>query len=266
MTFNISKFQQKILDWYDVHKRNLPRRDNENPYWVFVSEVMSQQTQVDRVVPKFYAFISELPDIFALAQVAKPDLLRLWSWLWFNSRAVRLQLAARNIVDNHSWIIPANRKLLLELPWIWPYTSASICAFAYNLPEPVVDTNIRRVLIHEAKLDETIWREELEELARACIPENRSRDWHNALMDYWALVATAKATWIRPLSKQSKFEWSDRQVRGWILKKLVWGEKLHLDDVWVSFPKKEVTSIIRWMVKDHLLRIDESWILFIAST
>lgn len=253
----IIKFQKKILSRYALHKRDLPWRDSFNPYRVFVSEVMSQQTQVMRVIPKFFAFCEELPTIHDLAECDTMTLLRLRSWLWFNSRAVRLQQAAKIIVEKYNWIVPDNREHLLELPWIWPYTSASICAFAYNLAEPVVDTNIRRVLIHELWLDHWLKTWSLEWVARRCIPDGQSNDRHNALMDYGSLVATAKATWIRPLSKQSTFNWSDRQVRWWILKQLVVWKPLTLDKVWEQFPKKEVKSIVRGMVKEGLVSESE---------
>ena len=109
----------------------------------------------------------------------------------------------------------------MKLPGIGPYTSAAILAFAWNKAVPVVDTNIRRVLIFLFKLSEDISAQALEDFASKIIPKNKSRDWHNALMDYGALQLTARTTKIKSLSKQSKFEGSDRQVRGQLLKQLV---------------------------------------------
>jgi len=258
----IQHFQKKILWWYVDHKRSLPRRDSSDPYAVLVSEVMSQQTQVERVVPKYERFMKTLPNLSDLATCEKSLLLQLRSWLWFNSRAIRLQKAAQIICDEYNWAVPASREILLWLPGIWPYTSASICAFAFNLSEPVVDTNIRRVLIYELWLDKQISVSELEKIARDCIPAWESNDWHNALMDYGALVATSKHTWIKPLSKQSRFKGSDREVRWWILKQLTSWIQLDLNIVSKQFPNKEVKSIIRWMVQDHLIQ-DNTWILSI---
>ncbi len=254
----ISRFQEKILSWYVDHKRVLPWRDSFDPYWVLVSEVMSQQTQVERVVPKFHRFLDILPRMQDLAVVDKSTLLWLRSGLWFNSRALRLQQAAAIIVWEYNSIVPADRAKLLRLPGIWPYTSASICAFAYNMPEPVVDTNIRRVLIHELWLDQSLKPADLEDIARACIPEGRSNDRHNALMDYGSAVATAAATGIRPTSKQSTFRWSDREVRWWILKQLVAGVQLTPELIALQFPNKVVQSILVDMQKDGLITTSKS--------
>lgn len=258
----IKTFQKKILRRYDTHKRILPWRDTNNPYRVLVSEVMSQQTQVERVVPKFLHFIDTLPSIQDLAKVQKPLLLSLRSGLWFNSRALRLQQAAIVICEEYNWRIPNDRWILLGLPGIWPYTSASICAFAYNLAEPVVDTNIRRVLISELHVDDKISTLDLEHIARQCIPDDMSNDRHNALMDYGSLVATAKSTGIKPTSKQSKFKWSDREVRWWIIKQLVGWKSLSVDATQTHFPDKTIKSIVSWMTKDWLIR-ENKWILTI---
>ena len=256
----IDRFQQKILDRYLDHKRSLPRRDTFDPYRVLVSEVMSQQTQVERVVPKFEKFVSTLPRLSDLAIVDKTTLLSLRSGLWFNSRALRLQQTAHIINTDYDGIVPNNREILITLPGIWPYTSASICAFAYNMPEPVVDTNIRRVLIHELWLDITISPSDLEDVARMCIPVDRSNDRHNALMDYGSLVATASATGIKPTSKQSKFKWSDREVKWWTLKQLVDWNKLSEGIIAKKFPDKAIKSILMDMQKDGLIQINKKHI------
>lgn len=250
----ITSFQKKIMNRYKIHKRDLPWRDSFDPYRVLVSEVMSQQTQVERVVPKFHNFIQKLPKIHDLVYVERSILLGLRSGLWFNSRALRLQQTANVIYTEYDGEVPPARWALLQLPGIWPYTSASICAFAYNLPEPVVDTNIRRVLISELDLDKKISIMELESIASQCIPEGKSNDRHNALMDYGSLVATAKSTGIAPTSKQSKFKWSDREVRWRIIKQLVQWKTLNVKDAQKQFPKKTIQSIVTGMMKDWLIQ------------
>lgn len=118
----------------------------------------------------------------------------------------------------------------------------------------MIDTNIRRVLIFLLQLDENIPLNELEGVAQQLIPEGRSRDWHNALMDYGAMHLTARKTKIKSLGKQSKFEGSDREVRGWILKFLTRKkEKLTLDQVSVEFPRKDISLIVQGMINDGLL-------------
>ncbi len=253
-TAKIEKFQHKILDRYAIHKRVLPRRDSKNPYEVFVSEIMLQQTQVDRVIPKFLAWVHILSGMKSLAEVEKTVLLRLRSGLGFNSRAIRLQQAAQEIVHRFWGKVPQTREELLTLPGIWPYTSSSILAFAYNLPSPVVDTNIRRVLMRELWIKEELSKNDLEELALRCVPAGRSNDWNNALMDYGSLVATVAATGIKSLSKQSKFEWSPRQVRGKILKHLLTHGSTSSKDLQTLFPHEKFEQVVEGMVKDGIIR------------
>lgn len=254
----IETFQKKILDRYKTHKRELPWRDAKDPYHVFVSEIMLQQTQVDRVIPKFLAWLHVLPTIQDLANVEKTRLLHLRSGLWFNSRAIRLQQAAQKVVSDFKGRVPKTREELLTLPGIWPYTSASILAFAYNIAAPVVDTNIRRVLMRELGIKEELSKLDLEDLASRCIPEWRSNDWHNALMDYGSLVATAKFTGIKPLSKQSKFEWSARQVRGKLLKYLLTHWVISQVQIEKLFPHDQLDELISWMVRDGIIKKDKN--------
>jgi A/G-specific adenine glycosylase len=146
----ILTYQNKILLRREENARDFPWRSTHvDPYHVLVSEMMLQQTQAERVVPKFLNFLDEVPTLQHLADLERKDLLRLWSGLGFNSRAMRLQQTAQIVVDKYNSLIPQSRELLMAFPGIGAYSSASIPAFAYNLPEPVVDTNIRRVMIHE---------------------------------------------------------------------------------------------------------------------
>ena len=266
----IKKIQSNILNRYAQHGRILPRRKVRDPYAIHVSEVMLQQTQVDRVIPYFHQWMKDFPDYASLAKASKVDLLKHWSGLGFNSRALRLQQCAKKMVEGwslrllrvESW--KATRDELQKLPGIGPYTSAAIMAFARNKEVPVIDTNIRRVLIFLFKLPETIISKELEVFAEKIIPKWKSRDRHNALMDYGALELTAKKTKIKSLSKQSKFEWSDRQVRGWVLKKMIKDEELRIKDVGEEFPHKNIKNILEGMKKEWLIHI-KKWIITIAE-
>lgn len=199
--------------------------------------------------------MKDIPNYSSLAKISKLKLLTHRSWLWFNSRALRLQECAKIVVEKYQRKLPKNKKKLLDLPGIGPYTASAICAFARNLPEPVIDTNIRRVLIFLLKLDENISLKELEIIAKPLIPEGKSRDRHNALMDYGATHLTARKTAIKSLGKQSKFEGSDREVRGRILKQLVkyWG-KFKKSEVKAEFPYKDVINIIESMEKEWLIK------------
>ena len=274
----ITKVQNNILSRYDQHGRKLPRRETQDPYAIHISEVMLQQTQVDRVIPYYHRWLKDFPDYETLAKASKTEVLSHRSGLGFNSRALRLQECAKEIIEN--WALFRNWKLeirnskdvgadnirleLQKLPWVWPYTSAAIMAFARNQEVPVIDTNIRRVLIFLFKLPETISAKELEAFATKIIPKGKSRDRHNALMDYGAMELTARKTKIKSLSKQSKFEGSDRQVRGWIMKYLVKHWELNIKAIEEEFPWKKVKEIINPMEKEWLITI-KNWVISIAK-
>lgn len=266
----IKKTQQNILSRYTKNGRKLPRRITKDPYVIHVSEVMLQQTQVDRVIPYFHQRMKDFPDYTSLAKASKTDLLSHRSGLWFNSRVLRLQTCAQTIIEKwkngkwKNWTLSKDRAELQKLPWIGPYTSAAIMAFAWNLPVPVIDTNIRRVFIFLFKLPETITAKELEVFAETVLPPWKSRDRHNALMDQWALLLTARKTKIKPLSKQSKFEGSDRQVRWRTMKQLVKYWKINMKDIEEEFPHKEVKKIVKELQEEGLIQI-KKWILSIAE-
>jgi len=260
----IEEIQWNILSRYYKNWRQLPWRKTRDPYSIHISEVMSQQTQVDRVIPYREKRIKDIPNYETLANISKLDLLSHWSGLWFNSRALRLQECAQEVIKTYKWNLPKEKEKLLNLPWIWPYTASAICAFAWNLPEPVIDTNIRRVLIFLLKLDENISYKELEKIAKNLIPEWKSRDRNNALMDYWATQLTARKTKIKSLWKQSKFEWSDREVRGWILKEITKKQKdISIKEIENNFPKKDIKKIVNDMEKEKLISISKNDTIFI---
>ncbi len=250
-------FQRKILTWYDKNKRDLPWRKTTNPYHIMVSEIMLQQTQVDRVIPKYEAFLKIFPKIQDLAEAPTSQVLELWSGLGYNSRAIRLQEAAKIICKRHDGQVPKNRDALMELPGIGPYTSNAILSFAHNLPFPCIDTNIRRIILHELKLPESTSQEKLYAIAESLIPENRSRDWHNALMDYGSSILTARKTGIKPLTTQSKFLHSRRWYRGQILKLLVKEKETTIKNLVATFEKssEEIKEILQELIKEKLIAI-----------
>jgi len=215
------RFQLKILDWYSKHKRDLPWRKTTNPYKILVSEIMLQQTQVDRVIPKYNAWMKRFPDLKTLADAPTKDVLQYWSGLGYNSRAIRLQNLAKEIVEKYKGKLPQNEDILIKLPGIGPYTARSILIFSHNKNIGTVDTNIRRIFIHEFNLSEDLKDQDLIELSYELTPKNKSRDWHNALMDYGATYLTSRKTGIRPVSRQSSFKNSRRMYRGKIIKLLL---------------------------------------------
>lgn len=258
---NIQQFQQTIFDRYAQHKRDLPRRKTTNPYYIRVSEIMLQQTQVDRVIPKYLNFLKLFPTVESLANTDKTALLTARSGLGYNSRALNLQRAAQLIITDHQWIVPNTIEKLKKLPGIGPYTAGAICAFAFNQEVPVVDINIKRVLIHTFGLDENISTKELESIALQCVPKGKSCERHNALMDYGSSVLHSKATGIRS-AKQSTFQWSARQVRGNIIKHLTKHGKLSISEAKKLFPHDDFDEILEKMISQKIVIMQDNMITF----
>lgn len=217
----IQRFQKKVFSFYQKNKRDLPWRNTKDPYKILLSEFMLQQTQVNRVVSYYERWISTWPTIHALAAAQFPQVLQMWMGLGYNTRAVYLHRTAKKIVGTFNGDVLKALKQYKELPGIGKYTAQAIQIFATNGDLVTVDTNIRRIFICEFSLPENISDKDLWMLATACLPRGKSRDWHNALMDYGALYLTAYKTGIKPKTQQSGFEGSNRQVRAKILRCLL---------------------------------------------
>lgn len=226
----VQAFQEKIHAFYDAEGRDLPWRKRVNPYRVLVSEIMLQQTQVERVIGKYREFLAAFPDFTALAAAGNAKLLRLWSGMGYNRRALALKALARQVMSEHRGRLPSDPALLLTLPGIGAYTAGAVCAFAFNLPVVFMDTNIRRVYIHEFFQDrEDIHDSELIPFVEQTLDRDNPRKWYNALMDYGAMLKQKHANPNRRsahYTRQSPFANSNRQVRGAILKALVAGAAL----------------------------------------
>jgi A/G-specific adenine glycosylase len=221
----LAAFRRRILTWFEVNHRDLPWRRTRDPYAVLVSEVMLQQTQVVRVVPRYEEWLKELPALEALAAASLADVLRLWQGLGYNNRARRLRDCATATVaaprPEGAAVLPRSLDELQALPGIGPYTARAVLIFAHNDDLAAVDANVRRVLTHGLGLDEQLSDRELQAVADVVLPPGRSRDWHNALMDYGALVLTARATGIAPRTRQGAFQGSRRQHRARLLRLLL---------------------------------------------
>ncbi len=260
MTVNLDQesahiFQQKVMDWWSKNARDLPWRNNPGPYEVLVSEVMLQQTQVNRVIPKYLEFLREFPTVEALASSETKRLLTVWSGLGYNRRAVWLREAAREIVARGGF--PQEVKDLRELKGIGPYASRSILIFAFNKDLAAVDTNIRRVLIASGFANESMTHKEVQAVADALLLRGRSSDWHNALMDYGSEVLTANTTGIAPKSRQPKFKQSTRQVRGIIVRVLTQNNSMSLRQLLSQLDfecnERDIQPILDQMVAEKLI-------------
>jgi A/G-specific adenine glycosylase len=216
----ILAFRRKILRFYKKYGRKLPFRETTDPYKIAVAEIMLQQTQVERVVEKYNSWIAKWPDWKSLSKATSRQLLAAWSGLGYNRRAIYLGRMAREIVENFDGRLPEDPKQLMTLAGIGPYTANAILIFAFNKPLTAIDTNIRRVIIFEFGLQPDISPVQLESIARQLLPRRSSRRWHNALMDYSRIVLPKQLSSAPPLSRQTKFKGSIRQIRGAIIKKL----------------------------------------------
>ena len=224
-----------------------------------VSEFMLQQTQTSRVRDIYRAFLKIFPTFESLAKAKQSDVLKFWSQnrLGYNRRALWLHEAANQILENGSF--PESIKELRKLKGIGPYASRSILIFAFNKDIATVDTNIRRILIVEGFASEENSDKDLLEIATQLVPKGRSRDWHNALMDYGAIKLTSLKTGIKPRSKQAKFKGSNRQYRGKVIKYLTMKKKAAKEAIIKAcrIPQQKVEIILKSLVKDGLILYEE---------
>jgi A/G-specific adenine glycosylase len=221
----IRAFKKKVYDYYDHQGRDLPWRKGVTAYRVLISEIMLQQTQVERVTEKYREFLAAFPDFKALAQAPTAKLLKIWSGMGYNRRALSLKALAQNVVSEHKGRLPSAPDILVTLPGIGKYTAGAVAAFAFNKPVVFMDTNIRRVYIHEFFLDrQNIHDDELLPLVLQTLDAKDPRKWYNALMDYGSMVKREHGNPNKKsahYTRQSPFENSNRQVRGRIMKVLV---------------------------------------------
>jgi len=256
----INAFQKSIFDYYRSNVRRLPWRETTDPYRILVSEIMLQQTQVDRVIPKYNAFIERFPDAAALAAAPLRDVLVMWQGLGYNRRAQALHSCARIIAHKHAGRLPKTRKALQSLPGIGPYTAAAVCTFAYNQPCVFIETNIRAVYIHTFFNEAThVSDTQLEPLIDATLYTRNPRRWYNALMDYGVFLKKKHANPARKSrhhSVQSRFEGSDRQIRGMIIKILGQDETLSVRELIGRLDREpdRVRAIVEQLVLEGLVK------------
>ncbi len=214
-----------IWQYYRQHKRSLSWRTRISPYRVFISEVMLQQTQVSRIKEAFPAFLKQFPTFPSLAAAKPSAVLRAWQGLGYNRRALYLHRAAQTIVNDFAGRLPKNIADLERLPGIGPATARSIAVFAWNRPEIFIETNIRRVCIHHFfPRSETVSDQELLPYLKRLIDKKNPREWYYAMMDYGAHLSTQVPNPNRRskhYTKQSRFQGSDRELRGNILQLLL---------------------------------------------
>lgn len=192
---SVEQVHQALLSWYAAEQRDLPWRTTSDPYAILVSEIMLQQTQVDRVLPKYQQFLTAFPTLAALAEAPTSEVIAVWVPLGYNMRAVRLQAIARQVLAEYEGRIPDTIEELLNLKGVGRYTAGAIACFAYHRQVATVDTNIRRVLHRiflglehpEPRANDA----QMLTLAEQVLPQGSAYNWNQALMDLGATICTS---------------------------------------------------------------------------
>ena len=183
----IASFREKLLAWYDANKRDLPWRRTQDPYKIWISEIMLQQTRVDTVIPYYERFLDWFPTIADLAQAPEEKLLKAWEGLGYYSRVRNMQKAAQQIMEDHGGVFPSSYETISKLKGIGPYTAGAIASIAFGLPEPAVDGNVMRVLARLFEVDYDIGvptnRKIFQAMMEVLIDPERPGDFNQALMD-----------------------------------------------------------------------------------
>lgn len=233
----IQSFQRMILDYYNSHTRNLPWRNEKDPYKIFISEMMLQQTQAERVVEKYFQFIQKFPDFKTLSESSLQEVLELWKGLGYNRRAIWMKEAARIIFKDYNGKLPSDPTILEKLKGIGHATAREMITFSYNIPTVFIETNIRRVFIYfffnqKSSVNDS----EIISLVKKTVYKENPREWYYALMDYGVMLKK-KFSGMNPnkkskgYKKQAPFKGSNRELRGKILDIILMNPGLELENL-----------------------------------
>lgn len=255
---DIKEFQNLVLQQGGVLYREMPWRSDSNPYYILLSEIMLQQTQVPRVLHKFTEFIHTFPTLESLANADFIDVLQCWSGLGYNRRARFLHQSAKQICDAGEF--PKNIQELQQLPGIGPNTAASILVYAFNQPQVFIETNVRTVYIYHfyEHATEKIDEKDMYSLVQQTLYEQHPRQWYWALMDYGTHIKKTIGNFNK-LSKmhttQSKFEGSNRQKRAMILRYLLQHGPQMIDSIAFFLNSSNVITLelLKTLCDDQLL-------------
>lgn len=264
---------EALFAWYERHGRDFPWRHTDDPWAVLVSEVMSQQTQIDRVAARYDSFLARFPTPSAMAAAPPADVLAEWSGLGYNRRALNLQAAAR-VVAQSGW--PDTATGLEALPGVGPYTAAAVACFAFGEQVPAIDTNLKRVL--SRWVGRALTGSELSEQAVALVPAGQAARWNSAVMDLGAQVckpmprceacpvasSCVDPTVYVPPPRQARFDGSLRQTRGAIVKLMLDGEPRTADRVakTVAHEPDRVGAALSALVREGILEsVDSGYVV-----
>lgn len=192
MTLSTAELRRRLLAWYDAHRRDLPWRRTRDPYRIWISEVMLQQTRVETVIPYYERWLGRFPTIDALASASLEEVLEYWAGLGYYARAHNLHQAAHRVKEQYTGVLPQDPVALRSLPGVGPYTAAAVASMAYDRPEPAVDGNVRRVLCRLLDMDApTAGR--LRDAAAPLVASARPGDVNQALMELGAVLCTPRS-------------------------------------------------------------------------
>lgn len=210
-------FRRHIFSWWAHHKRDLPWRTTRDPYRILVSEVMLQQTQVLRVLPKYAELIEAFPTVDDLANASPAKIVKMWKGMGYNRRALYLHRAAKMITETYNSKFPISEQQLTKLPGVGTYTARALLVFAFGQDVAMVDTNIRQIITHFFFKGRPQKEKVIQEIADRILPVGRSWEWHQALMDYGAIGLPKANRPERSRRASTPFKDSNRFYRGKII-------------------------------------------------
>jgi A/G-specific adenine glycosylase len=245
----ILAFQGVVRDYYRAHGRDLPWRKTGDPYRILISEVMLQQTQVSRVTEKYGEFVRLFPDILSLARASLREILHAWQGLGYNRRALALKRAAQDLIVRFNGKVPPDCDSLASLPGIGNATACAICAFAFNKPTIFLETNIRTVFMYHFFTDaaDRVRDSHILPLVTQTLDRENPKIWYHALMDYGAALKTKYGNLSIKSAlyqRQGRFEGSNRQIRGAIIRALLRDEHISEKDL-ICNPRYAAEAFIK---------------------
>lgn len=255
----INQFRLQIYAFYQDHGRQMPWRQTSDPYHILVSEIMLQQTQVERVALKYPVFIEAFPDVASLAQAPLRKIILKWQGLGYNRRALALQRLSQRLIAEFQGRLPDSVETLRTLPGIGAATAGALAAFAFNQPVVFIETNIRRVFLHCFFGGQSgIRDQEILPLVEQTLDRDQPRPWYYALMDYGAMLKRATTNPNRRSAhyqRQSTFTGSDRQIRGLILQTMLESPVLSVSELVRAVGKSPARTrpLIEALIKEGFL-------------
>jgi A/G-specific adenine glycosylase len=274
---DLLRVQGQLLSWYRQQARDLPWRRTRDPYAILVAEVMLQQTQVDRVIPKWHGWLELFPTLAALAAASRADAIRAWQGLGYNVRAVRLHAIAAQAVADFGGELPTSVADLLRLKGVGRYTAGAVACFAFEQPVAMVDTNVRRVLSRVFRVEAS----RVEAMAQSVVPEAAAYEWNQALMDLGATICRARQplclvcplledcagpgqrVGARRKARDAEFRGSNRYHRGRILDELRHVRGVPIDDLAARHGDRR--DLVERLAAEGLVELDHEGLVHLAD-